>query len=344
MARDTHSFSDMDWQKLQAQYLDALQSFTKDMGARSHVDPARAPWLQALAFWPSSDTAFDAKSRRDVLANLLGQSQVFYSMAEQFRGLLDQLSAMPDDSDEWQAALGDHFEKIKQQFVQPPRTAPADMAQLWQQNLQAWLEAFSASSVLPGAFPQQEKPAFPDINTFFSTPGSGPGRDGRDYWERLQRCAKLWQTCLENYREYEQILSAIGRDSIDRLHEKIMRMAAADKKIHSLRELYGLWIHAQEEVYATVVFTEEYAELHGRLINSLMEFRRHQQGMFAEIFSALDLPTHEDLQNISKAQQQLRRAMQTHESEVAALKKELAQMRQSLAGVRGGRNKQKKHE
>jgi len=105
-----------------------------------------------------------------------------------------------------------------------------------------------------------------------------------------------------------------------------------------LRELYRLWIQSQEEVYAETVFTEEYSELYGCLLNSLMEFRQHNQGLFAEILSAFNLPTHAEMQNISKAQQKLRRDIQltqqqqqTNASAVEALKKELAEIRQHLA-------------
>jgi len=118
MAKDTHSFRDIDWHKVQVQiqeqYLDALKSFAGETVPPGHVDPIHSPW-------PSSNSDADAKGQGDVFAKLLEQSKVFYSLAEQFSGLLQRLSAIAADSDEWQAVLSDHFENMKQQLMQSSR-------------------------------------------------------------------------------------------------------------------------------------------------------------------------------------------------------------------------------
>ncbi len=349
MADETDPFQHIDWHKAQQQYLDALGSFLGEMRPAGHADAVTAPWASAFASGQPSESSTDAKERRDVFANLLEQSQVFYSMTEQFSGLLKELSEVPQESDAWQGVLDDHFEKMKQQFSQPFHAGRADMAGLWQAPLQKWLRAFSSESAFPRSFlAPQARPGFPDPAAFFSTPfstvfsnlGAGPARE---YQEGMQHNAELWQACLENYHEYERVLSGIGRDAIDGLHEEIRHIAGRGEQISSLRELYDLWIKAQEAAYARTVFTEEYSELYGRLLNSLMASKRHNQAMFAQLFSALHLPTHAQMASMAEAQQALSRDLRliqqqqgAQKSELAALQKDLEEIRRRLAETQAG--------
>ena len=321
MAEDTHSFCNTDWQKAQEQYLEALKSFSDEIGLASDADAAH-PWLQAFASWPLANPSGNANDQRDVLANVLEQAQVFCSMKAQFGELLQQMA----DSDEWQAVLDDYFEQMKRSFR---RQASADNP--WQGHCQQWLKAFSSAAIFSeDVLKRQEKLAFPDLSAF---PPPSTAEQSREYQNGLQQNARLWQGCLENYREYDKVLSAIACEAIDSLHEKILYLAGRDEKIHSLRELYGLWIAAQEEAYAKTVFTDEYAELHGRLINSLMALKQHNQDMFAATLAAFNLPGRAEMTSISKAQQHLRRGQQRHTSELGALKKELEEIRRRLASM-----------
>ena len=351
MAKDTNSFWDVDWQKAQEQYLDSLKSFSSAMEGLSQPDFSKAPWLQSLDSWCHPTSGLDSKDQQEVFANLFKQSKIFYSTTEQFSELLQRMSEIESDSDEWRVFLDSYCEEMKTQFMQSvdeSNRQQQNIATFWQDSLQQWLKELSVSSIFPhDTFQQSENFRFADFNKFFSTPGLG---QTREYQEQLQKSSQLWQEYLDNYREYQEVMSTIGHDSVDNLREKILYIASVDKKISSLRELYDLWIDAQEEVYNKAVFRKDYSDLYGRLINSLMIFRQHNQTMLDKMLSAFNLPTSEEMENLGKAQQKLRRDIQftqqqqeENQSEVESLKKELEEIRKGLSSIKD-QNRKKKHE
>ena len=84
-------------------------------------------------------------------------------------------------------------------------------------------------------------------------------------------------------------------------------MAANDKVIHSLREIYDLWVDANEKAYADFVYTDEYSELYGRMTNSLMAVKKHNRNYIDEILASLNMPTRKGMNTMLKRQQEIRR-------------------------------------
>jgi hypothetical protein len=55
------------------------------------------------------------------------------------------------------------------------------------------------------------------------------------------------------------------------------------------------------------VFTEEYADIYARLVNTLMALKHHNQTAVDEVAGSLNLPTHQGITTVQRRQQELRR-------------------------------------
>jgi class III poly(R)-hydroxyalkanoic acid synthase PhaE subunit len=127
-----------------------------------------------------------------------------------------------------------------------------------------------------------------DFEKFSSLVGLGENKQAH---EQMQEGLRLWKEYQDNYQAYRETFNNIGLKSLDKLQEKIMALAKQEKSISSLRDLYDLWVDSHEEAYSDFVLTEDYSQLYGRLINSMLAFRSHSQQFTSESLKSLNLST-----------------------------------------------------
>ncbi|MFQ5936933.1 MAG: poly(R)-hydroxyalkanoic acid synthase subunit PhaE, partial [Acidiferrobacterales bacterium] len=102
------------------------------------------------------------------------------------------------------------------------------------------------------------------------------------------------------------------------------------KTLTTARELYDVWVDCCEDVYGDYVATDEYAELHARLVNTLMALKRHAGAIIDEVLGAMNMPTRREVNTLHHRLQQMRREGNAMRTESAALKEQV-----ELA-IRGG--------
>ena len=105
------------------------------------------------------------------------------------------------------------------------------------------------------------------------------------------------------------------------MRDRLFARTEADQKaITTVRELYDLWVECSEEVYAKNVLTDEYAEMHGEMVNALMALKHQGAQMMDDLAGALNMPTRQEMDTIHLRFQTSRRNNQTLRKEVATLK------------------------
>jgi class III poly(R)-hydroxyalkanoic acid synthase PhaE subunit len=164
-------------------------------------------------------------------------------------------------------------------------------------------------------------------NRLFSLPGIGPSRE---FQEKVRKTILLWQEYQDNSREFQMAFAELGKLALDRLGEKISGIAAAGKKITSLKQIYALWVDANEEVFAQFACNEDYSRLYGGLVNSLMAFRRQANEVLDEILSLLNMPTLKSMNTLYKRQHDMANALRGGRDAQRHMEQELAELRAAL--------------
>lgn len=338
MGQNDKSSTGFDWAEAQRCYLDALGA----LGGKTASDPVN-PWNKALEYWWQSVEPRVPEGGRSMFSNLLQQSMLFVGLNEQFGKLLSGASAAGNEAADFQAELQRHMDALKSRFEEMAATAiwsPQALMTAMQPGLDTWRRTFSTMSIMPGDVFQvmrqphggEEQPQIPPALGYT-----------RELQEEVRTGARLWNEFQKNLLEYQAGLSKVAARAVDRFKERILEMANRGEKISSLRELYNLWIECSEAAYGDQIFTKEYAECYGRMVNSLVAFKNHSQFVVDEFLATMNMPTQQGISTMQRRQQDLRREMRRSAEERRAqgdaideLRKELEELRAALNAAHRG--------
>ena len=305
MENTTNPFLNPEWQRLQQECIEALFSQKPRPSENPQSTHRQQVWNEALSRWSQSAREFVPEAGGKLFETVLNQSRQFYSIADNFTGLLQAMLASNRQADEWRSIMGSHFKKMKTQFdtSEMPHDPWNTISLLFQSPaFNHWQKAYSA------IFPQDAGQEDIDklLERLSALPAFGPVREFQD---KIARATHLWKAYQKKLQEYHSVLSGLGKIALDRLEQKIIELANNKNKITSLRQIYNLWIDANEEVYARFAFTEEHARLYGELVNALMACRQQCNLFMDTILGAMNMPTGEGMNTVYKRQHQMMQAL-----------------------------------
>ncbi|MBI2970606.1 MAG: class III poly(R)-hydroxyalkanoic acid synthase subunit PhaE [Gammaproteobacteria bacterium] len=339
MDRQDRPHEGFDWAAAQRRYLESLAALTGSPAADG-VDP----WQKALEFWWRSVQPALPEDSRAMFNNLTQQSMLFFGLCEPFSKLVSGVCAAEQQAAGWQAEFERHLDSLKQRFEEMGTGAawsPQALTAALRPGLDTFQRTLSALSVMPGdlfrAFRQphagEEQPQIP--------PALGYTREMQ---EQTQQGLRLWTDCQRHMAEYQAGMSQVAVKAVEHLKERILAMAERNEKLSSLRQLYDLWIECAEQAYGEHVFTDEYAQSYGRMVNSLVAFKHHSQQVVDDVLAAMNVPTHQGIDTMQRRQQEMRREIRRSAEErrsqdqtIAALRRELEELRAALNA--GGRKR-----
>jgi polyhydroxyalkanoate synthase subunit PhaE len=339
MEKNTNPFLNPDWLRLQQQYIDALSSLNPQQTGPGQYHSSEQGWNEALQHWQRSIEQFLPAEAKSLFDNILNQTRLYYSIADNFAMMLKDISAADRQTDDWRTIMASHLGKMKAQFdIDDPHAKSQTQAASWFQpySLDAWNKAISAASVLPeGLFDNPVQDEIEKLQERLTAiPGIGPSREFQD---KIASAILLWKDYQHKSREYQSVLAQLGKLALDRLEQKILGMADSSKKISSLRQVYDLWIDSNEEVFSRFAFHEDHARLYGELVNSLMQYRHKCNEITDIILGAMNLPTGVGMTTVYKRQHQMGQALrdsidiqQKMEDSFQQLQAELARLRRQM--------------
>jgi class III poly(R)-hydroxyalkanoic acid synthase PhaE subunit len=197
------------------------------------------------------------------------------------------------------------------------------MFAFWELPFDNWQRMASSLSPVPGDvlrnMPTEGMRS--KLDRVLGAPGLGYTREEQGQYQELGRAVVDYH---ETLAEYLGFFSKMGVGSVERLQWQIKEAEQKKKSIGSARELYDLWVHCCEAEYADRVMTDEYTELHGRLVNALMRVKQRMSVIVDEYLGAMNMPTRRELRTLQDRVQEARRETKRLRSELDALKKQLA--------------------
>lgn len=331
---------DPDWLDMQRRYLDALSSLSagspfataspfqaaspfsplNPFGAPAGPAPG-APWANAMhGWWPSARPAAPDDTR-DFFGKVLEQARHYWSMSAQFSKLIEDIAACEGNKKAILDCVNVRFKALQAACAAAARNpGPAHFTEQYEALLAFMQTAGAGFSpwLAAGAGAFSPEGGIGQIRArLLSMPGLGYSRETQD---KLQELLRLWGEYQDNYQEYQSVMTRLNQESLALMQKAIIKRSKKDEGIRSMKQLYDLWIESSERAYGEYVFTDEYAALNGRLINSLMAFRQKQNEISEDILAAMNMPTMRAMNTLERRQHQLRKQIKTLEAELQTLK------------------------
>lgn len=284
--------------------------------------PASNPWNATLEQWWRSFQHDRHDRPFEVMERMVSQGRSFFELCQQLASAGSQAEGAAD----WQKTVDDTLEHMKSAFA--PSSLPA--SGFWQLPLENWQRAVSAMSGMPAdylsAFSGGEAESWrldpqDRLDRLLGMPGVGYTRELQEQYQTLARLVIDYQQALEKYTAAN---AEMGRLSLDRLQQRLRTRASEGlEPVSSARELYDLWVECSEEVYGEYVRKEEYAILHGDLVNALMAVKHQGGKIMDEIAGMFNMPTRSEMETVHSRFQDSRRAVARLRGELEALREEL---------------------
>ena len=308
------NFWNDDWANLQRQYWEQWSQLQqKAMGIEPEPPKPQWPWEQGLEHWWQAVQPAMPEAGQLFFEKMMEQGKSFLQMANQFSNM-DQASA---GEEAWAGML----RSLTESFTRNIGGVPGDQASFafWEMPMDNWQRMVSAMSPVPGdmlrGMPTDEAGVKEHVDRVLGAPGLGYTRENQAQYQSLIQAAIQYQ---ETLAEYALFFTRMGENAGKRLQSSF-----SGKSVESARELYDTWVRCCEEEYAEQVMTPEYIDLHGRLVNALMQLKHRWGEILNEYLSAMNIPTSDDLRTMQMRVQEHRREIRKLHKEIAALRSEI---------------------
>ncbi len=327
MTDTSFPFQNDEWMRLQERYWKAwtdLDAFNPGFGMPNAS--AVQPWNQALDQWWRAVSPTVPTTTQDFFNHLVEQGKGFFKLSENLVTTITEMSKNAGSLEDWRHLLDKSLADLKTAVgtVTPDgQETLGQMMSFWELPMDNWQRTASVMSGMPGdvlqpfkslTLHQQMVPMREHMNKFLSVPGVGYSREHQEQYQKFHQLLLDYQTALETYgAEYGKI----GIASVEHFQGKLMEVLERQEAIDTLQALFDLWVDACEEAYAERVFSEEYARVHGQLVNSLMAVKKQGQALVDETLGMFNVPTKEDISTMQEGFQDLRRELRALRSQLA---------------------------
>ena len=312
MSEDPFSIADS-WLDYQQQYWKALSSLVPNDTPKKNAFSGQAfnfaqnPWSDSLESWWKNTSDNVHSPGKDFYSQIVEQGKAYIRMAENLSNAMQSANIANQTAEQWQDALNQTLNSMKDGYLSSDKNAQ-DGLHKWmgmgELPVDHWQRIASSLSFMPGDFLQglntpdlthMEDSIKEHLDQFISAPGVGHMRERQGQYQELCRLGINYLSALQDYLKTH---NQIALKSIERMQSGFSIQETGGKQLDSFRDIYDLWVDCCEDVYADSVNTDEYTEIYGSLVNSLMALKRHSRMMADETLGALNMPTRKEINTL----------------------------------------------
>ncbi len=280
------------WSDAQRRYWDAWSDLSKMGQMNAQPAMATSAWTQSLEqSWKAVSPHSAPGASTDAFQRMVEMGKIYMNLAE---NAYNSQQAGKSGNDTITACM----DALETGFRQPFNTHGFGVGQSALDSWQRVLNSMGMQSVQPSANWSEQ------LNKMLATPSVGFNRESQ---ERLQALAKLGGNYQDAMDDYLKAFAKQGLESVQALRERVEAMRQAGQSIHSVRELYDLWVEVNEQVYAKFAMTDEYQVVYGDLVNALMELKQGINAELDTVYASANLPSRKELNAAFEKQQIMRR-------------------------------------
>ena len=315
--------------------------FYQNGAAKDYQDMVRRSWEAFAAHIPpsfgtSAEDARRSSSTKSASPNLTLDHALagLKSYADWLQSAAASVSTPQND---WQQQIQQLFAGASQPFSHGFAGADNAGAKTFVEQWQAWLNSHqkvdaSAANAKPQA------------------PGASGFGFGNDPHAQQQALADAIAKHLEASQRYQALMQRSNAQAIEKMQARLSKLTAPGQQIESLKVLYDLWVDCAEEAYAEIALSEEFREAYGEMVNTQIRVRQLQQEQTEYLCQQLGIPTRSDVSSLGERLHALRREMRQgktatpagHAEELAALRRDVALLKEQLLARKAPRSAKKK--
>ena len=311
------SFEDLGWSEMQKKYLDALKIF------KSSESVMNSSWVNEMDEWRKSANNKNSHRSSSIFDRVLEQANVYHFMGEQFSILLNEINHSNND-EQIQDIINKKFKEIESYllscddsfdwsgFLATYEVSNDLMSSMFDNSI------FNRIQLLNELNPDLERL----VQEILSISGLCYSREAQ---EKLKEAIKSWTDFQSNFKEYQSVMMHLSKKGLELMRNHIINMQTDGESINSMLQIYNLWIESNEKVYGDYVRKDEYSELMGRLMNSMMAFKKKSDEIIEDTLSALHLPTTRAMNELEQRHYLLRKQVNEMRAEINNLKKNIKQ-------------------
>lgn len=320
------------WLNTQQSYWKAWSDLAQQSMKTSEMP--RNPMVDGLNKWWQAVSPMTPPEGRDVFDKLMDVSRGYFSLVERFMSGAQEakgpeaaingwLEGMQKTWGEWlQGGLPHSFTEMGQQFK--------GLSTFWDLPMDTWQRLAANVMPMPGDFTHAFHPeggVHEQVNRFLSIPAVGYTRESQ---EQFQILAQRQMDYAMATQAYQMAFGKLAMATAQKFQQSLRERTEEHKPITSLRELYDQWVEMSEAAYADFVMTEEYQELYGRLVNTLLALKQQMARMVDQTLEALHMPTHAEISTLQCRQQEIRRENLRLRKELKAMQGQIDDLRNAM--------------
>lgn len=315
------------WLEAQQKYWKSWADLT-GTGLKAPEAP-KNPWADGIAQWWQAVAPMTPPAGREVFDKMMDMARGYFGMAE-------RLAGGTTGKDKGVEVLNGWFEQMQKGWSDwfqgglHPDPQFKDMMAFWDLPMDTWHRLAASLMPMPGDFTQAFHPEGVPVNLreqmnrFLSIPAVGYTREFQEQYQRLMQLSMDYGTALQ---AYQMAFGKLAMETTGDFQRSLQARAMEGEGYGSLREVYDGWVEMSEGAYARYVMTQEYQELYGRLVNSLMALKHQLARLVDQGLEAMHMPSRAEISTLQCRQQELRRENIRLRRELKAIQEQLEAMR-----------------
>ncbi|TNE32378.1 MAG: class III poly(R)-hydroxyalkanoic acid synthase subunit PhaE [Alphaproteobacteria bacterium] len=347
-------FTNNEWFEAQRKFWDGWMKIAREATekAESSADSRAnddALWQQFYP-WTSFPMQETPPAAQDILQKMLAAQEQYFNMVQHFSGASADGLNLSKLATDWVNYMTSSYNNAQQHSL-------GSHGALWDLFQDTWARTASSLSPFPGDFfrgvrPEGETRGPGDIHghlsQFLATPSVGYSRETQGQYQKL---SSLWLDYQRSMFAYNAQIAKVNQDALKLFQQKISELAdigpvkdgadavkkTAKKALTTVKDIYDLWVDACEEVYADFAMSDEYTTLYGNLVNALMALKKQMAVVSDEMFEAMNMPTHKEVNTLHKRVHEARREhrrMQDKLEDLEDLRSELGALKELKAALK----------
>jgi len=314
-------FDGSEWFETQRKFWDGWMKFTREGMKAGESVAANAGngdetvWQQFYP-WTSFPMQDTPPAAQDVLQKFLTAQRQYFDMLQHFSTLSSDGVNLSQLASDWVGYMNNSFSQAQNHPM-------GNHGALWDLFQDTWARTASSLSPFPGDFFRAVRPEGVErkpgdihghLNQFLAIPSVGYTRETQGQYQKMM---STWLEYQKTMHAYNAELAKVNRDALKLFQKKIGDITAeqmkgggkegAQKALNSVKDIYDLWVDACEEVYAEFAMSEEYTRTYGSLVNALMAVKKEAAKLADEVYEAMNMPTHKEVNTLHKRMHETRR-------------------------------------
>lgn len=312
---------------------------TSMRGIQEAVNMWRNMTLQSIRSWTSSSD----NTVQSIAENMFASQSALMRLFEQSIKVWQNLIPVLEAGDDWESVLNKQMENIRATLIENSAQGmgkSADMNKMWLSYLEQW-QTFGAPwwgalqkitpdmSNVMGGLMNGDPEAFRETTDIFwdayqetfgkllRAPSVGLTREMD---EKVRNGFAAWVDMQQALFEYQVIVVDMWVNSFDQFVRDMVKMAEEGQTIDSIRGFLDKWSITADQVFKESYRSEAYIRMQGKMIDTLMAFRKSQGEVTEMVMQSMDLPTRSEIDEAHRRIYELRKEVKALRREMDALK------------------------